>query len=114
MNLDRLIQLSTGMKTLKADHLSNFDYSTVISSESFAFKVLENGTMMNAHIQLRIIHVNKVVSSLELVYVPIEVGAVYYELGNLREERTIRNLALLLEELGKNDFFFDDQERYWC
>jgi len=110
---DYLLQLATGSKSITANRFSHFDYSDVISSDSFGYGINNNGEIMNAHFQLRILNVDKVISTLELEYVPLKVGEQYYELGELREPRTIYNLPIVLAQLNNAGYTWCYQERFW-
>lgn len=111
--INRLIQLATGSKNITAKELSHFDHSDVISSESFGYRVNDQGEMMHAHFQLRILNDRKCITTIELEYVPVKAGEQYYEIGKLREQRTIYNLPFVVEILTSAGYNWSLQERFW-
>lgn len=110
---DYLLKLATGSKTIKAKKFSHFDYSDVISSESFGYKINDKGEMMEAHFQLRILNENKLITTIELEYIPVKSGEQYYELGQLREPRTIYNLPIVIQTLNSEGYSWSYSERFW-
>jgi hypothetical protein len=62
---------------------------------------------------LRILNEDKVISTIELEYVPLKTGEKYYELGNLRQPRTVYNIALVIAELNTIGYKWSYSERFW-
>lgn len=115
LQMQRLMELASGWKIFKADHVSHFDTADVIVSKPYGLQIDDSG-LTEMVLYLRILNEGKKMYGLTLYEMPLSVGDKYQNPVRIQNknffERTIHNLPQVLSILKDLGYEFDGKERY--
>lgn len=113
----RIIELATGSKAFKADHVSRFDYCHVITSEPYNVNIDDKGKLTEWALMIRIGNEFKDIFNLSICEMPMDILAKYQDSLRIQNknyfERSIHNLPLVINALKDLGYTFSEKERFF-